>query len=343
MPADVHHACYTLPKFSKRDYAVLMKTINNSLVFDSSDAAKFRLHVLEVYQKHGWKAAVSAFKIGKSTLYDWRKSYFNSQRRLSSLIPVSTRPHNLRTMTTDARIVSFIVSFRKEYGNISKYKIKLFLDEYAKNLGISSIASSTIGKVIKRKNLFIKKTKRYAKRKYGHIAKVKRAPKVNQPGYIEMDAITLWVVDRRWYFVSLIDVATKIASVEIVSSLSSIHAKEVFKRFIENNKYSVNTVQTDNGSEFLGSFHEFLENMGITHQFIYPRSPRINGVVERFNRTVQEEFIERSEEIFYNETLFKQKLADYLIWYNTKRPHQSLKLQTPMAYMQNLLNFPKCM
>lgn len=343
MPADVHRVCYILPKFSRRNYAVLMKTLTNSLVFDSSDAAKFRLHVLEVYQKHGWKAAVSAFKIGKSTLYDWRKSYLNSQRKLFSLVPVSTRPHKLRTMTTDARIASFIVSFRNQYGNISKYKLKLFLDEYAKNLGISSIAISTIGKVIKRKNLFFRKARKHTRRKYGHISRVKNAPKEKEPGYLEMDAITLFVVDRRWYFVSLIDVVTKIASVEIVSNLSSKHTEGVIKSFIEKNRYSVRAVQTDNGSEFLGSFHSFLETNSIIHRFIYPRSPRINGCVERFNRTIQEEFIERSEEIFYDETLFKKKLEDYLIWYNTKRPHQTLKLQTPMAHLNNLLNIPKCM
>lgn len=343
MPAVLHHFRYVLPKFSRRNYAVLMKTLTNSFVFDSSDAARFRLHVLEVYQKHGWKAAISAFKIGKSTLYDWRKSYLNSQRKLFSLVPVSTRPHKLRTMTTDHRISSFIVSFRNQYGNISKYKLKLFLDEYAKDLGIPSIAISTIGKVIKRKNLFFRKTKKHTRRKYGHISRVKNAPKEKQPGYLEMDSITLWVVDRRWYFVSLIDVATKIASVEIVSNLSSKYTEGVLSRFIENNKYSVRTVQTDNGSEFLGSFHSFLETNSIIHQFTYPRSPRINGCVERFNRTIQEEFIERSEEIFYDEDLFKKKLEDYLIWYNTKRPHQTLKLQTPMACLNNLLNFPKCM
>ena len=102
---------------------------------------------------------------------------------------------------------------------------------------------------------------------------------------------------------------------------------------------TIRVIQTDNGSEFLGEFDSFLEENHILHQFIYPRSPKINGVVERFNRTIQEEFIERSEEIFYDETVFKKKLTDYIIWYNTKRPHYALKLQTPDAYLKTFTKF----
>lgn len=339
MPADVHHAAYTLPKFSKHSYAVLMKTITNSLIFDSSDAAAFRLHVLEVYRKHGWKAAISAFKIGKSTLYEWRQKYYNSQKRLFSLVPASTRPHTMRAMTTDWRIVEFIISFRKEYGNVGKGKLKSFLDEYTRVLSISTIGPTTIGKIIKRKNLFFRRKKKYAHRKYGIISRIKTAPKEKIPGYLEMDSITLWVLNKRWYFVSIIDVVTKIATVEIVPSLSSRYTKSVLVAFIANYPYHIRVIQTDNGSEFLGEFHLFLEERHIFHQFIYPRSPRINGVVERFNRTIQEEFIQRSEEIFYSEALFRRKLKDYLIWYNTKRPHYALKLQTPVAYMKTFTKF----
>ena len=54
-------------------YDWLMKTLENSLNFDKSDPAKFRLHVLDHYYKYGYKSAIQAFKIGKSTLYDWKR------------------------------------------------------------------------------------------------------------------------------------------------------------------------------------------------------------------------------------------------------------------------------
>ena len=63
-------------------YDWLMKTLENSLAFDKSDPAKFRLHVLEHYYKYGWKPTVEAFKVGKSTLYDWKKQYEGSGKAL---------------------------------------------------------------------------------------------------------------------------------------------------------------------------------------------------------------------------------------------------------------------
>ena len=61
-------------------------------------------------------------------------------------------------------------------------------------------------------------------------------------------------------------------------------------------------------------------------------------MVERFNRTIQEEFLVRQDEITYNKDLFNQKLTNYLIWYNTKRPHESLSYDTPVEYVEKILD-----
>ncbi|MBI2310066.1 transposase [Candidatus Collierbacteria bacterium] len=59
--------------------------------------------------------------------------------------------------------------------------------------------------------------------------------------------------------------------------------------------------------------------------------------VERFNRTIQDEFLNWSDELYYDLFSFEEKLLHYLNWYNTKRPHYSLKMQTPIAYLQQFL------
>ena len=73
----------------------------------------------------------------------------------------------------------------------------------------------------------------------------------------------------------------------------------------------------------------------LTHEFIYPRSPKINAVVERFNRTIKEEFINRCDSLYYDMVRFNQKLLKYLNWYNQKRPHYSLGYQSPVKYLEN--------
>ncbi|BCB96663.1 hypothetical protein JZK55_15850 [Dissulfurispira thermophila] len=71
----------------------------------------------------------------------------------------------------------------------------------------------------------------------------------------------------------------------------------------------------------------------VPHLFSYPRCPKINAHIERYNRTIQEEFIDNHVDIIHDKRLFHQQLADYLIFYNTKRIHKSLNKKTPIQFI----------
>jgi len=86
-------------------------------------------------------------------------------------------------------------------------------------------------------------------------------------------------------------------------------------------------IQTDNGLEFLGLFNDFLKENNIPHIFSYPGCPKINSVVERYQRTLKEEFINPNLEDF------PTNLGEYLVFYNCIRPHQNLGLKSPIAYL----------
>ena len=322
-------------------YDWLMKTLENSLKFDKSDPAKFRLHVLKHYYKYGWKPTVEAFRVGKSTLYDWKKEYERSGKKLLSLVPKKTRPKRVRKMTTDWRLVQFIREIREQHGNIGREKIKIFLDEYAAELDIDSISHRTITKVIKRKNLFFDPPKKSKRKNKFSRDRTRISPKVTSPGYVEMDSVVVYIDNTRHNFMCCIDIYTKFAHVRKVKTLSSVQAKSTFQEYQRLSPYQAHTVQTDNGSEFFKAFHQYLEEQNIKHQFIYPKSPKINGVVERFNRTVQEEFINRNDEIYFDLEAFQVKLTGYLEWYNYKRPHASLGYLSPMQFINN--SFPESM
>jgi putative transposase len=242
-------------------------------------------------------------------------------------------------MTTDWRLVEFIESMRKEYGNVGAHIIKPFLDEYAGQQGVNSLAVSTIEKVIRRRRLTFETRKR-AKRKtkYAHL-RTRKSPKVKGPGYIEMDSITVYVDNTKHLFMSVIDIYTRYALVRRVTSLSAVQATGVFQQFQQQSPNSVHTVQTDNGGEFLAGFHSYLADTNINHVFIYPNCPKLNGVVERFNRTIQEEFIHRNDDLCYDLERFQVKLTKYLEWYNYKRPHYALKYVSPMQFIKE--DFPE--
>ncbi|MFH1566120.1 MAG: integrase core domain-containing protein, partial [bacterium] len=80
-------------------------------------------------------------------------------------------------------------------------------------------------------------------------------------------------------------------------------------------------------------FDSYLQEKNITHFFSYPRTPKSNVFVERFNRTVQEEFVDRNVEYIENTETFNSKPIDYLIYFNSIRPHRSLDNLTPMGYL----------
>jgi len=336
MPSDFHHLEYIKPKYSHGRYIALMKLITNSLKFDLSDPARFRHKILLHYYQFGWRSTVDAYEVSKTSLYRWRSDYEKSQKRLNSLVPRSTKPRKLREMKTDWRLVEFLREFRKTYGNLGKEKIKPFLDEFAFSLDIPSLSCTTIAKVIKRKG-FTEKTRKAKKIQRRDGLRVRYAPRELLPGYVELDSITLWVVGHRYYFVSIIEVASRYALCRLVKSLTSKHILEVYLEFLKMYPYQVWQIQTDNGHEFLGDFDQYLVGHDIPHAFTYPRSPKINGVVERFNRTIQEEFVNRSDHILtHNIERLETSLDRYLHWYNYQRPHKSLKLQTPHAILEQL-------
>ena len=72
------------------------------------------------------------------------------------------------------------------------------------------------------------------------------------------------------------------------------------------------------GSEFKGVFNQTIRRMGLTHYWTYPKSPKMNAHIERFNYTIQEPFIDEHENwLFTDFDLFNRKLADWIVAYNT--------------------------
>lgn len=335
MPADVHRYRTVIPRMPYWQYSAWMKLAENCFHFDKSDPAKFRQHVLAHSATHGYKAAIDAFGISKSTLFRWRTTYVLSKKRLSSLVPKSTIPKTTRRMLTDYRLVDFIKYMRQEYGNIGKDKIKPFLDQYALSLGVDPIGKTTIGKLIKRRHMYYDTGIKAKRKKIKRDFRTRTCPKLSIPGYLQMDGITVYADAHKHCFISIIDVFTKYAQVTKVPCLSAKHSLSCYLEFIKQYTYPIHSVQTDNGSEFLAGFDRYLGDHTIKHIFSYPRSPRVNGYIERFNRTVQEECIYRLEELYWEPESIQTKLDEYLKWYNFKRPHASLNYQAPVTFLLN--------
>mgnify|MGYP003816736251 CR=1 FL=1 len=96
----------------------------------------------------------------------------------------------------------------------------------------------------------------------------------------------------------------------------------------------------DNGL-LLGSklYRSTAKDYGLQQEFITPYTPEENGLCERFIRSFKEEvaWIHRVESI----EQARQKIAHWVHWYNTKRPHQALEYMNPVQYRQKIQKITK--
>ena len=77
------------------------------------------------------------------------------------------------------------------------------------------------------------------------------------------------------------------------------------------------------GHEYQSKFHWHLEDLGMIHVYIKPRTPRLNGKVERSHGTDKTEFYQILK---YKEDVdLEKKLKAWKDFYNFVRPHDGLK------------------
>ena len=167
-----------------------------------------------------------------------------------------------------------------------------------------------------------------------------RKPKDIKPQYpghlIALDTIEKIINGNRRYIIAFEDIYTRFSFAWATKSHASKAAEEFFDMCLKVFPYSFNFlwVLTDNGSEFKKHFSEKLKELHLTHFHTYPKTPKMNVHVERFNRTIQDEFIDyHISDLLYPE-LFNTKLIDYLIFYNTERVHYAFQNKlSPVQFM----------
>ena len=127
-----------------------------------------------------------------------------------------------------------------------------------------------------------------------------------------------------------IDDCTRLRVLRIYPKLNQQTAIQFVDYVLERLPFRVEVIQTDNGVEFGASFHWQVLDKGIGHDYIKPRTPRLNGKVERSHRIDAEEFYQLLDGVVIDDTkVFNDKLREWEDFYNYHRPHGGLGGQTP--------------
>jgi putative transposase len=330
------------PVLALQEYGVVMKRLSSALGFSESEISHLRLRCIELLEKHSFAAVRTAYpSVSRATVYRWKRKFDQSGRKLSSLLPHSTRPHKVRRMAIPVAILSFLREVRTQYPRMSKYKLKCLLDIFCEEMNLPMYSASWIGKVINR-NRFFFGTRRQIRRKHRTQQKlwVNRCPKSMDTslGYLQVDGVKVYFDSRLYCFLTGVELVSRQGWARRVKSFNSHEAKEFLLWIQDQIGYKIHTVQTDNGSEFAGVFKEAIEELEAAHLWSRPRSPKSNGFVERFNWTIQDEFLNyHIGEAEVDSSHFDQLLSDWLVFYNTKRPHQGLNYKTPSQYLAVLM------
>ncbi len=302
--------------------------------------AEQRVKILKFWKKYGFKATSDAYGVGRSTLFEWWKIYKESGYEVVSLNPKSQAPikRNKRVINTD--VLKEIKRLRLEVcPNMGKDKVKIFLDKYCTENNIDVISASTIGRIIKEKKIYHQRQK---VTHFGKVKVIKRSKKLRKPkefkanevgDLIEIDTIVRFDWGIKRYIITAVDVSTRFTFAHVYKSHGSDSTKNFFKKLEQVFPYKIKRVQTDNGSEFHKYFKEYLKKKKVIHYWNYKGQPTKNGHVEKYNRTIQEEFVDQNSTLLENIQKFNLKLTDWLIWYNTERPHWSLNLKSPVQYL----------
>lgn len=305
---------------------------------EPSRDARFRLKFLEYGKTHSVAATCRHFDIARSTYYDWKNRFVPS--RLASLESGSSRPHNCRRPTWTTEQVIRVRELRKQNSKMGKEKIALLLE---RDQGVR-LSASMVGRILAhlRETSQLHEPRRFSWRPHSRHKRpyAMRKPKeyeVSEPGaLVQLDTMQLRPLPNltRFQFTA-IDAVSRETVVDVHSTVSAGLAAGFLDRLVSSLSSPVRAIQVDGGSEFMAEFEDACRAKDIKLFVLPPRSPKLNGRVERANRTYRNEFYECYDGDLDLPSL-RFALYAFQDAYNHHRPHQALGYKTPKAFLQSL-------
>jgi transposase InsO family protein len=327
-------------------YSRFMQYINNVMDHPQRKTIEARVKIIEFCDEYGFEATTKAFSYSRSTVYLWKKKLKQSGGKLSALAPGNRAPHKKRTRIVDHFIRSFILNYRTAHPGADKNTITPALTAACKAAGVNSVSQSTVGRIIrdlKDRGLISKATKISINGRDGKLIVREARPAVKKtrrkgfrpklPGdLVQFDTIALFADGLKRYIFTALDVNTRFAFACTYTTKSSLNGRDFLGKVLRIAPFQVTRIQTDNGGEFQKHFDDYCRQSQLVHFFNYPRHPQSNGHLERFNRTIQEQFAYWHTDKLDVLEDFNRPLMDYLVWYNTEKPHRGIGNKSPLRY-----------
>lgn len=302
-----------------------------------------RLRALALWQESGDVGLVGrTFGLSRATLYRWRRRF--DPRDLSSLRSRSRRPHRVRRPQWSVELIQAVRRWREQYPRWGKAKLGVLLRREGIRVSVSTVGRilrwlRQHGRLVEPPRRPISVNKRRVARPYAV-----RKPKEYQPtrpgDLVQVDTLDI----RPLPGVSLKqftarDVISRWDVLETHHRATATGAAQFLQTLRRRMPFPIRSVQVDGGSEFAAAFEEACRQAGIRLFVLPPKSPKLNGAVERAQRTHTEEFYEVADCAWTVEAL-NRELRQWETIYNTVRPHQALGYLTPLQFLRGSSTVP---
>lgn len=316
---------------------------------DEREAEK-RYRILGFWDKHGLEATLDAFQISRRTLFNWKAKLQAEGGNVAALCLKSKAPIRRRKRDWPAAVVAEIRRLRQAHPNLGKEKLAILLTPFCAKRQWACPSARTIGRIMADAHDGM----RHAPARISPRGKPKaarptrpRKPKgfhAEFPGHcVALDTIERHRYGLRRYLITVTDTHSRFGFALAAPTRNSKVASTVWRLAKTLFPGPMTIALTDNGGEFAKDFSTLMAREHVPHWHTYPRTPKMNAHVERFNRTIQDEFVDFHDDLLFTDlVLFNDKLLDWLSWYNTIRPHHSLALQSPLQYIAKFFNNYEC-
>ncbi len=302
-----------------------------------SEEACRRLKWMQHYQERGRNAALTCrhFDISRQTFYRWWRRF--QREGPVGLEERRRRPRRLRRPRWSAAVETAVLELRRQYPRWGKDKLVILLRRQS-----HGVSASMVGRILRRlhqrgglveparrgiaaakrrppRPYAVRKPRDYQPRAPGDLVEVDTLDVRPLPGtvlkhFTGRDGISRWDV---------LEVHERATAKTAASFLTTLQARMPFP---------IRAIQIDGGSEFQADFELACQQRGIRLFALPPRSPKLNGAVERAQRTHTEEFYEVYE-LPWTATALNRHARQWEHTYNTVRPHQALGYLTPAEFL----------
>lgn len=303
-----------------------------------SRTAQVRLRWMDFYRKNKNVALTCRhFGISRQTFYRWLKRY--EPLDLTTLEERSHCPRRRRQPTWSFPLAEKVLLLRLQFPRWGKDKLAVLLRRQKVSISVSMVGriltrlqqqgrlvepprSGVPGsrRALRPRPYAVRKPKQYAASKPGDLVEVDSLDVRPIPGVV-FKQFTARDVVSRWDVIQAHPRATAQTAAQFLDTLQ------------HRMPFPIRAVQVDGGSEFAAEFEQACQQRGL-HLFVLPpRSPKLNGAVERANRTHTEEFYQVTACSLEMKKL-NRELRHWEKIYNTVRPHQALGYLTPLQFLR---------